>query len=388
MSAELLSRVAAGRGAILSRRGLRGYDQVSIEDLTENLRDMTRHAESCGGQGSSEIFGDLPIDDLGHAPAWIDAGALYEDLVEVAQSSGPLNYVICVDPWSAQLRSRAAEIAGDAQWILLSDLDERKRDPHKDYFEQLGEWLNALSYSAVLPRRDCQVEKAEHVASAPVESAVHARKPGAWEWRRLSAAQPAWTFVLLVRYSGSLAHLKVFLDSLLRLDGRPDSLQVVLLVGAAGEDPRPYLRWISLAHPKLRVAIIEISSDWRSGLRPILAAVPEAMVGMIGDHAILPPKLLRLLKDGGQSVALGVLLPMEASAHILTGNLDAIPNYETLLHSVPEDAPKRTECARFFDLGLLTAGGGDPVEQLLERTREEADRRLPSLTFLETADLP
>lgn len=385
MSAELLSRVAAGRGAILSSRGLRGYDQVSVKDLTENLRDMTRHAETCRGHGSSEILKDLPTEDLGHAPAWIDAGAVYEDLVEFVQARGPLDYVICVDPWAAQLRSRAAEIAGNAQWILISDLADRRRDK-KEYFEQLGEWFKSLSYSAVLSRKDCDVAQAEPLAAAPVESAVHARKPGAWEWRRFSAPQPACPLVLLVRYSGSLVHLKVFLDSLLRLEGRPDSLQVVLLTGSSGEDPRPYLRWISLAHPTLRLSTVTISRDWRSDLSPILGASPEATVGMIGDHVILPPQLLRLLKDGGRSVALGVPLPLEASAHILTGNLDALPNYETLMRSVSADA--RPECARFFGPGVLTAGGADPVEQLVQRTRQQADQRVPPLTFLETADLP
>lgn len=387
MSSQMLSKAAAGRGAILSRRGLRGYEQVSVENLVENLRDMTRHTGNCRGQQSFEIFGDFPTGDLGHAPAWIDAGAVYEDLVQVVQSRGPLDYVICVDPWAAQLRSRAAEIAGNAQWILISDLEGGKETSKKDYFGQLKEWFSSLSYAATLSLKDLDVSQSDSAAAAPVKFAIHARKPGAWEWRRLCTAEPACPLVLLVRYSGSLAHLKLFLDSLLRLQGRPDSLQVVLLTGAGGEDPQPYLRWIFLAHPRLRLSTVETSRDWQSDLRPILAGAPQAVVGMIGDHAILPPTLLEHLKEGGRSTAQGAPLPVQTSAHVLTGNLDAVANYETLLRSVPADVPERAECARFFAPGVLTANRADPVEQLLQLTRKEADRSLPPLTFLETTDL-
>jgi len=388
---NLLAQAAEGRGILLSRREFRAFEKMSVAQLRDSLRDLGRHSDRCRGKGSAEIFGAEGSADLGDAPAWIDAGAVYEELLEFMKLNGPPDYVICVDPWAAQLRSRVGELASSAKWILVSDLAQRARAGKKEYWEELGAWFETLAYSAILPKEswDPVLAPAEHPVPRPGDDRIFAEKLGAWRWRRLVPVETSTALLFLVRYSGSLSHLRVLLDSLLRQEGPRETSQCVILAGAEGEDPQSYLRWVALAHPRLRLTLLRTSADWKPELGRLLEKAPTATLVMIGDHAILPTGFARLVQAGTQAKVLGIPMSLEATGHIVTGNLDPHPNYETLIRSFSAEQKPRTECARIIPPEALKGAGGDLVGRLLQLS-EEAGRQQsgPPISLLEMADLP
>jgi len=84
--------------------------------------------------------------DVGHAPRWIDAGGVYEDLIE---DRGSADFIFCLDPWAAQLLSRAKESAPEAKWVLVSDPHPNE---YLEYWKSLDRWLSSLPWSMVIPR--------------------------------------------------------------------------------------------------------------------------------------------------------------------------------------------------------------------------------------------
>jgi hypothetical protein len=370
---------------------LRGFEGVNVSELREQLRNVGLHGDHCHGKGSLEVFGGQVPAHLGDAPAWIDAGAVYEEFVEFTESNGPLDYVFCLDPWAAQLRSRAGETASSAKWILVSDLDLRQREGGKEYREQLKEWFDTLSFTAIAPREswDLDVVHPDKPSVVQRQGRLYAQKPGAWQWHRITSFQPSASIVFLVRYSGSLGHLRIILDSLVRQEGAKGDLQCIILAGSEGEDPRIYLRWIALAYRDLRITLLSTSANWQSELNRLLGESPEAALVMVGDHTILPTGFARQVGDGVQATVLGVPMSLEASAHVLTGNLDPFANYDTLIRSFATEHISGVECARIIHSETWSSAEGDPAARLLQLTQEKGRVDGGStLSLLELADLP
>lgn len=387
---EILEKACRGRTAILTRRECRGFDPMSLAELEKNLRDLGRHGDGCLGDASAEIFGRDSA-NLGHATAWIDAGLVYEGFASAIGSFGSPETVFCLDPWAAQLRSRAAELAPTASWILVNDLAARKNGEHREYWEALETWFHSLSFSAIFPKTvwDQTLERTQEPSRPPTGPELFADKPGAWQWKWLVSARAAASVVLLVRYSGSLGHLRVLLDSVARQEGSREGIHLVILVGDLGEDPRAYLRWFGIAHPKQWVRLIRTTGDWRPELNQLLGKIPDATVVMVGDHAVLPGGFLETVRKGTRAALLGVPAGLEASAHILIGNLDPLQNYETLVASVPKEIEPKNEAARVVPPETWNDRQSDPASRLLGIVQRpsEANAETP-LLLLELADLP
>lgn len=376
---SLLSEAARGKGAILSRRELAGYEQIGVEELRKTLHRMGHHHDNCRGPASQDILGG--DEDLGDAPAWIDAGGLYEDLVTALEAQGPVDYVFCLDPWTAQLRSRIQEIAPKARWILISDPPERKDSEHREYTEQLDAWFQTLSFAALLPREALEAPVAVAEQSPAI---VHLEKPGAWQWRRI-LPQATVSRLFLIRYSGSVLHLRLFLDSLARQTAPKGSLSGVLLRGEGGEDPTACLRWFALSQPHMVMTALGLSNEdaWKSELSRILSRHGGATLVLISDHAVLPEDFAKNPPQAAKSVALSA----EASAHILTGNLDPLPNYESLLKAfLDQNQESDVDIARVLAPEAWQSGAGDRVDHILRLAQEKTAG--PKLPLLHLADLP
>jgi len=388
--AEVLEKASRGRCVILSRRDCRGFDSVSLAELKDTLREMGDHTDTCSGDASAEIFGAAAA-ELGHASAWIDAGLVYEGFADTIQSNGVPDTVFCLDPWAAQLRSRAGEIAPRATWILQSDLDDRKGRERREYWEQLEEWFKSLSFSAIFPKSAWDEVLAPSGEPPPRSGApeLFAQKPGAWRWRRLTAPPQAASVILLSRYSGSLSHLRVLLDSVVRQEGAREGTGIVILAGDEGEDPRTYLKWFEIAHPRQPASLIRTAGDWKADLNRVLGKAPSAVVVMAGDHAVLPAGFLGTVRRGACPAIVGIPASLEASAHILTGNLDAVQKYETLLASFFREGKARPDAARVVAAETWNDRSVDPASRLLEIARERREEKGGAPLFLlELADLP
>lgn len=273
---ELLNEAAQGTSLVLTCRGIQRLESSDNQHL------------ALGG----EI---LPsTEEFGHASAWIDTGALYEELVA---DRGSADFIFCLDPWAAQLLSRANEAAPEAKWILVSDLDQREGA----YWQDLEHWYKSLPWTAVISRKlwDQALERRKN----PEAAALHAQQQGAWQWKTIAPPAPERAVVFQVRYSGSFPHLKLFLESLARQQGR---IRCRILACDPSEDLRRYLRWHAIAHPRIELEIADGPLD----------GVLE-----LDDHLILPV---------GRPLSPVATLNPEVTAQILTGNLDAFGHYEKL----------------------------------------------------------
>ncbi len=355
---------------ILSSCQLRYFEHLPVSELERSISALRTASSTLKAGSSSEIFGQKPSGVLGDAPAWVDAGVVYEELIATIESRGLLDFVFCVDPWAAQLRSRAGEIAGEARWVLVSDLEGRKREGGREaYWESLAQWFGTLSYAAILQEGflDEAKEESEAAPARRPQDQIFLQQLGSWLWRRVSP-RPLAPVLFLVRYSGSLAHLRIFLDSLARQTDAGRLCRCVVLSGG-GEDVRSYLRWFAIAQKGLPVDLIEMAAsserDWRAELGRLLAGSGSPALVLLGDHSILPGSFVRTLEEDRISCARGTTLGSEASAHIITGNLDPIANYESLLRAHSGVQEGGAEGARILSPEVWQDPGGDSVSRIL-----------------------
>lgn len=364
----LLSEAEKARVLVLSRR-----EAVRAEGpLAKVIRNLDRHEELCAGRGSYEIFGDAPLDDLGHAPYWIDAGSVCEDLVNLGTDS--VDYVFCLDPWAAQL-VRDVDAASGARWYVVSDLSVRKPLAHGEYWAQLEEWFERRPFAGIIAREAWEgALRTESDELSPVRPAsVHAQRPGAWQWKKISTSADEQTLHFLVKYSGSLPHLRVFLDSLVRQECLKEQLRATILTSEKTEDLQRYLRWHALAHPTLTAeSIVTLEVDQSLG------AVPGALVVLADDHTILPPRFSRFAFAMAAADACPLLrripLSVEATAHVLTGNLDAVGNYESLVGAfIRESKTGSEEAVRLIPSNVWMGGDLGPLANIMTYVRESDD---------------
>jgi hypothetical protein len=110
---------------------------------------------------------------------------------------------------------------------------------------------------------------------------------------------------------------------------------------------------------------------------------------MGGDHTVLPTDFVRKVEGGLRGRVVGVRVPIEATAHILTGNLDPLSNYETLLEGCSKDPNARREGLRIIPPDRWRRGEGDLADRLARLAKEGGSTgAAPSLTLLELGDLP
>jgi hypothetical protein len=387
---ELLAEAAQGRVVLLTSRELRSCDNVDVSALRAALQTMGQHEEHCLDNETREMLEAEASENFGHAPFWLAAGARLEELLVRLENHGPADYIFCLDPWAAQIRSKADKMAPTAAWVLISDLDERKKGKDREYWEQLEAWFEALPFAVIVPRKvwDQAISPAQPPSLPATEPELFAAKPGAWRWRRLTSSPKAAPVVFLVRYSGSLGHLRVFLDSVVRQEGPKDGVHIAILAGVEGEDPRAYLQWFDIAHPGQRTTLIGTSGIWKTELSQFLGRASGATVVMAGDHSILPSRFTALVRQGASPRVLGIPASLEVTAHVLTGNLDPIQNYETLLQSFSSEKKARGEAVRIVSSETWNKGTGDPADRLLAIAQEPSTRNETPFLILELADLP
>lgn len=134
----LLAEAGQGTALLLTHRSLR-----RVENGGERLRELLCTDDDARPAGRAILESS---DRLGHAPAWIDAGVVYEELLE---DRGSADFIFCLDPWAAQLLSRAKESAPDAKWVLVTD---PTTEGTGEYWEALDRWLGSLPWSMIVPR--------------------------------------------------------------------------------------------------------------------------------------------------------------------------------------------------------------------------------------------
>jgi hypothetical protein len=121
----------------------------------------------------------------------------------------------------------------------------------------------------------------------------------------------------------------------------------------------------------------------------LLERAGEATLVLIGDHTILPSGFAQALQEKGASSLESIPLSPKVSSHIITGNLDPVVHYESLLRGCAQDGAERAEIARILPSHAWREGEGDVVSRIL---RLAQDKRKPERsgvrTLLELADLP
>lgn len=402
---EALLAEAGNTKVLILSQGELGCAERPAESLGQLLCQSSRGKGSLD-TGARAIFGSLPLHELGHAPHWIDAGALFEELESHLGAAGDLPYVFCMDPWAGQLLGRSDDLAERAKWVYVSDLEERKKSgSHPAYWEALETWFRELPFTCILPKallvRAMEAKGAPPKAlPLPKANVIHAERPGAWQWRvlrqaRASAKPRLRTLLMVCRYSGSLAHLRVFLDSVVRQELPKEALEVAILAPPGKEDLESYLKWFALAHEALRVRLLQLSAEdskgWKIKLNDRLSKDPEATVVLLSDHCILPkvfgPFLLSKSVPEQVIAFPGLAIGTLASAHIVTGNLDPIEHYEKLTQgSSGDQVPRKPEIARCIPPKLWTGGEGEPFSRIFGLAQGSASVSGPAL--LELADLP
>jgi len=333
----------------------------------------------------------LSAADWGHAPCWIDAGGVYKDLI--GQGPELPDVVLCLDPWAAQLFDE--EAPSGARWFLVSDLKSRKSLSHEDYWAQLEEWFDRRPFAGIIDQEAWEEAIGIGPAEAQVDRAasIHLERPGAWQWKTITGSSEPMpgeqqTLLFLVKYSGSLPHLRVFLDSLARQEYPNDLLRATILTSEKSEDLRQYLRWYALAHPKLTAEPVSTSDTgggpWESVLNRTLEAVPGALIILSGDHTILPTQFARVALEMSSTAVrpsiVGLSLSAEASAQVLTGNLDAVAHYETLVGAfAPRSSVPLAEEVRLVPPNAWMEGDLGPLANIMDylRKAEDADAQRP-----------
>jgi hypothetical protein len=355
---ELLADAARGTSVFLTRRELLGCEKIGVPELQEALQDLGRHKESCLSRETREMLGTEAPEDLAHASDWLEAGARLEELLSGLESHGPADYIFCLDPWAAQILNQSGQIVPDARWVLVSDVEARKSGKFREYWEQLEQWLGSLPFHAVIPRTawDRAIVAVPRAPSTLKDDRIHLQKPGAWQWRSTSTTPKPSTnqraVIFLVRYSGSLSHLRIFLDTVARQDYPKESLRPLILAELDDKGMRAYLKWLSRAHPSLQAMALD-PRGWKPQLNRILEQQPDAVLVLIGDHSVLPHRFVRAalesLRTQAPPVLLGVPLDLDASAQILTGNLDPLHHYPDLLRAFSQSSgPQPAEIGRIL----------------------------------------
>lgn len=400
----LLSEAGNSRVFILSQGELESAERpgASLGQLLCQRRQGRNSLET----GAGAILGSLPLEELGHAPAWIDAGAQCQELESHLDGEGDLSYVFCLDPWAGQILTRSGDLAERAKWVYVSDLEERKKSgPYPAYWEALEAWFRELPFTWIISKalleQAIDAQRTEvHPAPLSVANLIHAEQPGAWQWRVLrKAPMPAkpheGTLFILCRYSGSLAHLRVFLDSVARQDVPREAIELAILAPPGNAELESYVKWLALAHDDLRVRLLAVSAEdpngWKLELNQRLSKGPKTTVVLLSDHCVLPKlfgSILLAKSTPEQVIALpGLSLGTAASAHIVTGNLDPIEHYEKLAQGsggAPDE--RKPEIARCLPSKVWAEGEGEPFSRIFALAQGAATINGPAL--LELADLP
>ncbi|HXC66061.1 MAG TPA: hypothetical protein VN638_01510 [Nitrospiraceae bacterium] len=360
---------------------------------------------------SGEIFSGEAAVELGHAVSWIDAGTVYEDLIALFESQEPPDVVICMDPWAAQLCKRPEVDRSQCRWIFVTDSQQMRTSAHSRYWDQVEAWLAELPFYAtfclgVVGSERTTALDPESQTSHPkpaVISRTYLEKPGAWRWKRISEPQPlempgTGIITLLLQHSGSLSHLRIFMDSWARQDFSKSRMRLLLLARAWSQDLSDYLRWLSLVHTDLDIVRIDQSQEsWGEQLDGALATLLGSTLVMTGDHALLPETFASTVRGCSGSktgtVILGVPMSLEVSAQIILGNMDHIRHQDSLLRAFAGASRHQPiEIARVFPPLLWGAEAKAISQQLLSLSEDkeafEPVRQDQPWHLLQLAELP
>ncbi len=353
---QLLTERASVRGLLEEARKARSLflrDGELYRSAIQSGQEVNRDVQGNVKQQSSKavaLWGMERPKELGHAPAWLDAGSLYEELVMCAGEEGRPDYIFCLDPWSAQLLTRTKELMPEAKWVLVTDLSTEKDVGDSSYWESMQEWFRSLPFAAIVAREAWVEAVSSYVPPARAgfrelrPSRVHLARLGAWRWMRvtgpISAGTPALEDVtFLTRFSGSLLHIKLFLESVARQNYPKRSLRVFILLGDSAPELNDYLRWFAIAQPELRIETIQAGpkaeGDWDNLRGRLRRERPHAHLVKIDDYAILPLDFCSAISGGDCSreprQSRYAEMSLEACAHLATGNLDPVTEYDKLL---------------------------------------------------------
>jgi hypothetical protein len=270
-------------------------------------------------------------------------------------------------------------------------------------------WFSELPFSAIIPRSvwDAALSgkpedgKPDQVDDSPARH--HLARSGAWQWRRISSTGPENhagedTIVFMVYFSGSLSHLRVFLDSVARQEFQMSRLRPVILCPEKRPDVAAYLLWFGMVHPEVKVTEVDRSVDgWESQLNGILNQIQAATVVLIDDHALLPSKFGSEVQEMKRAqtctMFFGLPMSLEVSAQIITSNLDPIPHHEKLLLAFGrKQMDGLAEIARILPAQVWLESRDDPAQHIFRKAAEQGDRGAAgqgrTMGLLKLADLP
>ncbi len=407
---ELLSDAGRMKWAALTCQDLKvsGPEDSAGSSLQEVLRGSGQAALETTGLGSREILSPDSSIDLGHAPAWIDAGLQYEALITHIEDHGELDYIFCLDPWAAQMLSSGEHSHTRTRWVFVTDRHGQRSEGQEEYWDRMAEWFQALPFYAIIAKEvwDAALPSQADFRSpnriAQDSSRVFLEKPGAWQWKRIServASERATedTLLFIVKYSGSLVHLRMLLDSVARQHHPKDRLRIAVLAQGVAIDLPEYLRWFALAQKDITVTAIDLSENsGEASLAALLTEVSGATVIWVDDHVLLPDRFsesVRVAAKTGTSFAFfGVSISLDISAQILTGNMDPSPHYEQLLNAFTQQGVSDSlECAGLFSSREFPGSSQEKARRISTRVLGGRDPRTPapkhSLGLLRTVDL-
>lgn len=347
--------------------------------------------ELCGRAPEAVAHGvtpELPAETL----AWIEAGDLFEGLLAAAAKGYVFDHVFCLDPWAALIMTAGRRVFPKAKWYFVSDFEDRGRSGASDYWTNTGAWIRALPFDLEIPiahlaadaRRTPSWNRVAPPICAPETRGITSAQKGT-EQERLSrrwgatltrqpetARLPAKALTVFILYGGRLLNLRASLDTLARQECDTAGLSIRVVSSGSSEILSECLRHFSVAHPQIPWDWLDAGPGGNpsiSALAPKLFTKPDGRLLVFTDDSTLFPvdfvkRVLGRGASGGHWPVQRITLPGEASAHVLTGNLDPVTHYEKLIAASLIGDPGKRQAALVLDPEVFRPINGERAPQL------------------------
>ena len=88
-----------------------------------------------------------------HERGWLAVANLHEKVLGVLKEAPSIDYIFCLDPWAASLKSNLAQNASQAKWVWVSDNESLQSESEREYWHDLNEWLFSQKFEEVIAAR-------------------------------------------------------------------------------------------------------------------------------------------------------------------------------------------------------------------------------------------